>query len=146
MTSAPRIRVRAGPSLSSLSPVHVNRSAVHISSPSSNFEGFVAVRLKGYRGPLGEEGGGQEEPNEGEELEEVGDSWSLAFQGVWKEEVKVEDIVRLLWSFSCGKKRLTRRRGGAQMFGNVWSKPIRDYLPVRFFSSPSLPLPHPPTR
>ncbi|GAA6039879.1 hypothetical protein JCM8097_006777 [Rhodosporidiobolus ruineniae] len=102
----PRLRVRAGPSLSSLKPVAVNASPTSVSSAS--FDGSVAVRLRGYRGPKDDEG--QPEPNEGEELEEEGETWSISFEGRFGregEEVPIDDI----------------------MFGNVWRKPIRDYLP-----------------
>ncbi|GAA5901713.1 hypothetical protein JCM6882_006048 [Rhodosporidiobolus microsporus] len=101
-----KILVHAGPSLSSLQPLSVNCSAISISSPL--FEGSVAVRLRGYPGPRGER-----EPKEGEELEEEGESWSIAVEGRFGgegergEEVGVDDI----------------------MFGNVWRRPIRDYLP-----------------
>ncbi|GAA5834729.1 hypothetical protein JCM11251_003645 [Rhodosporidiobolus azoricus] len=109
----PKILVRAGPSLSHLEPVTVN-------SPSSSsgggggtsikgplFEGSVAVRLVHYPGPRGEK-----EPPEGCELEDEGETWSISFEGRFGgeghgDEVGVDDI----------------------MFGNSWTKPIRDYLP-----------------
>ncbi|BGP15697.1 hypothetical protein JCM10213_006133 [Rhodosporidiobolus nylandii] len=109
MSTTPRLRVRAGPSLSSLQPVSVNASPLAIHSAS--FEGAVSVRLRGYRGAEGENSG-REEPKEGEELEEKGETWSVSFEGRFgaegeEGEVGVDEI----------------------LFGNVWRKPIRDYLP-----------------
>ncbi|GAA5855196.1 hypothetical protein JCM8547_008979 [Rhodosporidiobolus lusitaniae] len=96
----PQIRVRAGPSLSQLQPLSVNSAPVSLSS--SSWEGSVSVRLLHYPGPHG-----QREPKEGEELEEGGQTWSVSFEGRWKDEVGVDEV----------------------LFGNVWSKPIRDFLP-----------------
>jgi len=105
MSSAPRIVCRAGPSLSSLEPVPVNSSSVHIESDL--FEGNVFVRLKDYKGPVGEDGTSQpKEPFSGEK-----DTWSIAFEGKFKdgdkEQIEVDEI----------------------LFGNTWEKPIKDYLP-----------------
>ncbi|GAA6014003.1 hypothetical protein JCM10207_000202 [Rhodosporidiobolus poonsookiae] len=105
--STPRVLVRAGPSLSSLSPLRVNDDALAISAP--HFEGSVAVRLRGYRGPA-DGSGGAPEPKEGEELEEEGESWSIAFEGRFGGEGKEVGVDEIL-------------------FGNVWQTPIRDYLP-----------------
>ncbi|GEM07647.1 duf1769 family protein [Rhodotorula toruloides] len=88
--SAPRVRISAGPSLSSLQPLTPNSSPVRISSPT--WDGFISVRLRGYPG------------EHGLELEE-GTTWSICFEGRWKEEVEAEEV----------------------MFGNVWEKPIKSY-------------------
>ncbi|GAA5939255.1 hypothetical protein JCM1841_002934 [Sporobolomyces salmonicolor] len=101
MSAAPRILCKAGPSLSSLQPVAVNESALPISSDV--WEGSVSVRLKDYRGPKGHDG--RKQPKE--PFEKQGDTWSIAFEGRWKQDTDVDEI----------------------LFGNVWQKPIRDYLP-----------------
>ncbi|KWU43016.1 DUF1769-domain-containing protein, partial [Rhodotorula sp. JG-1b] len=100
---APRIICRAGPSLDALSPVDVNRTPIHIDGP--HFEGDVAVRLKDYRGPRSEEGKFVRQPEQAFMGE--GDTWSISFQGRWKDEVNADDV----------------------LFGNVWQKPIKSYLP-----------------
>ncbi|GAA5990942.1 hypothetical protein JCM10908_000090 [Rhodotorula pacifica] len=99
MTAAPRIICHAGPSLDSLSPVDVNRTPLHIDGP--HFVGDVAVRLKDYRGPRAEEGKYARQPEQ--PLMNEGDTWSIAFQGRWKEEVNADEV----------------------LFGNVWQKPIK---------------------
>lgn len=87
MSSAPRIVCRAGPNLDSLSPVKVNESSIPISSDL--FEGHLFVRLKDYRGPVGEEGKSMPDaPFEGEK-----DTWSIAFEGKFKGQVDVDEIV-----------------------------------------------------
>ncbi|GAA5959208.1 hypothetical protein JCM21900_004260 [Sporobolomyces salmonicolor] len=101
MPAAPRILCKAGPSLSSLQPVAVNESALPISSDA--WEGSVSVRLKDYHGPKGHDG--RKQPKE--PFEKPGDTWSIAFEGRWKQDTDVDEI----------------------LFGNVWQKPIRDYLP-----------------
>ncbi|GAA5968951.1 hypothetical protein JCM11641_000788 [Rhodosporidiobolus odoratus] len=108
MLSQPRLKVCAGPSLTSLTPLAVNSSPTSISS--KHWEGSVAVRLKGFRNERGE----VSEIKEGEELEEEGESWSISFEGRWKGEGEEEGE-------GVGVDEV--------MFGNVWQKPIRDYLP-----------------
>jgi len=94
MSSAPRIVCRAGPSLSQLEPVPVNSSSIHIES--SLFEGNVFVRLKDYKGPVGEDGKSQpEQAFSGEK-----DTWSIAFEGKFKrgkeeDGLEVDEIVRV---------------------------------------------------
>ncbi|GAA5849951.1 hypothetical protein JCM5353_001670 [Sporobolomyces roseus] len=106
MSSAPRIVCRAGPSLSQLEPVPVNSSSIHIES--SLFEGNVFVRLKDYKGPVGEDGKSQpEQAFSGEK-----DTWSIAFEGKFKSG-KEEDGLEV----------------DEILFGNTWEKPIKDYLP-----------------
>ncbi|GAA5895149.1 hypothetical protein JCM8208_000125 [Rhodotorula glutinis] len=104
MPAAPRIVCKAGPSLDSLSPVDVNRSPLAISS--SAFEGHVAVRLKDYRGPAAQEGTYERQPQDA--LMNEGDTWSISFEGRFKAGGITADDV---------------------LFGNVWRKPIRDFLP-----------------
>ncbi|GAA6064406.1 hypothetical protein JCM10212_001230 [Sporobolomyces blumeae] len=106
--AAPRILCQAGPSLSNLQPVEVNRSSVHVSSPL--FEGNVFVRLKDYRGPVstkGEDEGSNANPPEDVPFSGDKDTWSIAFEGRVKKELDVDQI----------------------LFGNTWEKPIKDYLP-----------------
>ncbi|KAK4334064.1 hypothetical protein RTBOTA2_002795 [Rhodotorula toruloides] len=78
MSPAPRIRVSAGPNLSSLQPLHINGPPLHISSPS--WEGSISVRLRDYPGL-----------KEDEALEE-GSTWSISFEGRWKESVGAEEV------------------------------------------------------
>jgi hypothetical protein len=89
MTTAPRIICRAGPSLDALSPVDVNRTPIHIDGP--HFEGDVAVRLKDYRGPKSQEGNYARQPEQAFMGE--GDTWSISFQGRWKDEVNADEVV-----------------------------------------------------
>ncbi|GAA5963675.1 hypothetical protein JCM3765_003540 [Sporobolomyces pararoseus] len=103
MSSAPRIVCKAGPSLSQLSPVSVNEESISISSPS--FEGNVFVRLKGFKGPVGRDG--KSEPGEDVPFTGDKDTWSIAFEGKFKQNVTVDDI----------------------LFGNTWEKPIKSFLP-----------------
>lgn len=91
MSSAPRIVCRAGPNLSSLESVPVNSSSVHISSDL--FEGNVFVRLKDYRGPVGEDG--KSNPDKEVWFEGEKDTWSIAFEGKFKGELEVDEIVSL---------------------------------------------------
>lgn len=87
---APRIICRAGPSLDALSQVDVNRTPIHIDGPL--FEGDVAVRLKDYRGPKAEEGKYARQP--AQPFMADGDTWSISFQGRWKEPVNADEVVR----------------------------------------------------
>lgn len=89
MTTAPRIICRAGPSLDALSPVDVNRTPIHIDGPQ--FEGDIAVRLKDYRGPKSDEGKFVRQPEQAFMGE--GDTWSISFQGRWKDEVNADEVV-----------------------------------------------------
>ncbi|GAA5881249.1 hypothetical protein JCM3774_002863 [Rhodotorula dairenensis] len=103
MSTAPRIICRAGPSLDALSPVDVNRTPIHIDGP--HFRGDVSVRLKDYRGPRSEEGKYARQPEQ--PFMADGDTWSISFQGTWKQQVTADEV----------------------LFGNVWQKPIKSYLP-----------------
>ncbi|BGP47657.1 hypothetical protein JCM10450v2_003522 [Rhodotorula kratochvilovae] len=104
MPSHPRIVCKAGPSLAHLEEVDVNRAPLAVSSP--HWEGNIAVRLKDYRGPVEKEG--EYERNPREKLMNEGDTWSISFEGRWKDDGLTADDV---------------------LFGNVWQKPIRDFLP-----------------
>ncbi|KAJ8294861.1 Pre-mRNA-splicing factor cwf23 [Rhodotorula toruloides] len=123
MSPAPRVRVSAGPSLSSLEPISINGPPLSISSTS--WEGSISVRLKDYPGL---------KEGEGEGLEE-GVTWSISFEGRWKGEVSAEEVVSLLslllLSLKGGKEGsadgFCEDRRVAQMFGNVWEKPIKSY-------------------
>lgn len=97
MTTAPRIICRAGPSLDALSPVDVNRTPIHIDGP--HFEGDVAVRLKDYRGPKLEEGNYARQPEQAFMGE--GDTWSISFQGRWKNEVNADEVVSRAPGIAC---------------------------------------------
>lgn len=89
--SQPRIICRAGPDLSSLSSVDVNRSPLSISS--AHWEGSVAVRLTNYRGPSAQEGKYAAQPEQA--LMQEGDTWSISFEGRWKDEgLTADDVVR----------------------------------------------------
>ncbi|BGO91161.1 hypothetical protein NBRC10512_005745 [Rhodotorula toruloides] len=81
MPPAPRVRVSAGPSLSSLEPISINGPPLSISSTS--WEGSISVRLKDYPGL---------KEGEGEGLEE-GVTWSISFEGRWKGEVSAEEVM-----------------------------------------------------
>jgi hypothetical protein len=89
MSSAPRIVCKAGSSLSELHPVAVNESSTSISS--SNFEGNVFVRLKDFKGPVGQDG----KPQPGQDIPFTGekDTWSIAFEGKFKGDIEIDDIV-----------------------------------------------------
>ncbi|GAA5843241.1 hypothetical protein JCM3766R1_006634 [Sporobolomyces carnicolor] len=103
MSSAPRIVCKAGPSLSELKAVDVNEHSVHVES--ANFEGNIFVRLKDFKGPVGRDG----KPQPGEDAPFSGDkdTWSIAFEGKFKGQIQVDDI----------------------LFGNTWDKPIKQFLP-----------------
>ncbi|GAA5943121.1 DUF1769 domain-containing protein [Sporobolomyces koalae] len=103
MTPAPRIVCKAGPSLSKLELVKVNESSTAIASPS--FEGNLFVRLKDFKGPKGHDG--QPQPGADAPFSGDKDTWSIAFEGRFKQGIDVDDI----------------------LFGNTWEKPIKDYLP-----------------
>lgn len=89
MSSAPRIVCKAGPSLSELKAVDVNEHSVHVES--ANFEGNIFVRLKDFKGPVGRDG----KPQPGEDAPFSGDkdTWSIAFEGKFKGQIQVDDIV-----------------------------------------------------
>jgi len=92
-----RMRVLAGTSLSSLQPIPVNTDAwTDISS--SQFEGRLAVQIKGYVGPKGE----KPESHFFERADRRGKTWSVAFQGRFLEEISADEL----------------------MFGNTFDRPI----------------------
>lgn len=120
MPASPRIVCKAGPSLSQLSPVDVNRSPLSISHPL--WEGHVAVRLRDYRGPVAQEGEYERQPRE--ELMNEGDTWSISFEGRWKDEgITADDVVRchvflyLSLDCPCGAEPERRARPAA-----VWQR------------------------
>ncbi|EJU02289.1 hypothetical protein DACRYDRAFT_99950 [Dacryopinax primogenitus] len=91
------LRVYAGTSVQNLSLIPVNTNTwVDISSPQ--FEGRVAVQLKGYIGPRGE----KPQSKYFERPDRKGKTWSVAFQGRFLEEISADDL----------------------MFGNIFDRPI----------------------
>ncbi|GAA5912820.1 DUF1769 domain-containing protein [Sporobolomyces salmoneus] len=104
MSSAPRIVCKAGSSLSDLHPVDVNERSLYIDSPEG-FEGNLFVRLQNFKGPVGKDG--QPQPGEDAPFSGEKDTWSIAFEGKFRGNIEVDDI----------------------LFGNTWEKPIKQFLP-----------------
>ncbi|KAI5480435.1 hypothetical protein MNV49_000588 [Pseudohyphozyma bogoriensis] len=103
MPAQPRIVVHAGPSLDSLKAVKVNEEPTDVSS--SEFEGAVAVRIQDYLGPEGQEG--KPAPSAKVGSFKDGATWSIVIKGRFTGDQEADEI----------------------MWGNCWSKPIRDSLP-----------------
>lgn len=72
----PRLRILAGPSLSSLTPVEVN-SDVPVHVKSSGFEGQVAVYIKGWAD------GKQSHSEYFDHKDRKGITWSIQMQGMY---------------------------------------------------------------
>jgi hypothetical protein len=77
--------------LSDLRPVSVNEESISISSPK--FQGNVFVRLKDFKGPKGHDGKSQ--PGEDAPFSGEKDTWSIAFEGKFEEDITTDDIVSL---------------------------------------------------
>lgn len=136
MTTAPRIVCRAGPSLDKLTDVDVNRSSLPIDGP--HFFGSVAVRLKDYRGPKAQEGKSVREPEQ--PFMEDGTTWSISFQGTFKEQVTADEVVSrrvcMRPSTPWRLRVLTSCPFVRQLFGNTWEKPIKSVRSALVFHSP----------
>ena len=101
-TTQPRILVKAGSSLTSLSTLHVNADAHPLAIRGQHFEGNIVVRMASYLGPTGAEGLRNPESDYFEKRE-GGMTWSIGIEGRFLGDFCADDIV----------------------FGNVWEKPIR---------------------
>ncbi|KZO95417.1 DUF1769-domain-containing protein [Calocera viscosa TUFC12733] len=91
------LRVSAGTSLSTLTPIPVNTDTwTDISSPA--FEGRLAVQIKGYVGP----NGNRATSTYFDRADRRGKTWSVAFQGRFLQEIGADEL----------------------MFGNTFDRPI----------------------
>ncbi|KAK4700283.1 hypothetical protein P7C70_g5967, partial [Phenoliferia sp. Uapishka_3] len=99
MSTQPRILVKAGSSLASLTEVSVNGSPHDVSS--SRFEGSVGVRIEHWLGAT------SSSPSSPEAPFQDGATFSIVINGRFKEEIKAHEV---LW-------------------GNEWDNPIRESLP-----------------
>lgn len=86
----PHIIVRAGPSLSALQDVPVNRGKVEIKT--DRFNGSVAVLIQDYSGPTSDAAQEVKAPKP-EQWSREGDTWSIKVEGKFNEAVDADQLV-----------------------------------------------------
>ena len=90
---APHLHVSAGPSVSELKTVYVNKDRAATTISSDAFHGRVAVRIKHFTGDVPE---GEERVSEAPYFDGghgTGMTWSIQVQGRFLKEVTTDDLV-----------------------------------------------------
>jgi hypothetical protein len=106
----PSLKISAGPSLDSLSVLHVNDESQPLDVSTDDFEGRIAVRIKGFTGHLPKDGGKDVENEDTHYFDRAyakNCTWSIGIQGRFKDTIDVDDVE----------------------FGNLFEHSIKDKLP-----------------